>query len=214
MSGKPTFWSKIDVLSAAVGASVSLLAVFVSVGIAVWQIRETRIATATQLHEMRDEAKIQHLVDESEKFDTGPLLASRKALAAKRINTEKHTLRPLDLGDAPDEMWDLLNECDHVGLLTRRGYLDIADVWSEMGYWLFNIYADAETVVESDRKDDPSSMKNCSWLIEQRQPIEKQESRGAQLNLSRDSIYQLYVGEIDAESEEALPRGPKVRERR
>ena len=57
-----------------------------------------------------------------------------------------------------------------------------------MGYWLFNIQADAAQVVASDAKDDPSSMENCTWLIEQMRPLEKERSRGSQLNLSRDFL--------------------------
>jgi len=107
--------------------------------------------------------------------------------------------------DSPSEMWDLLNECDHLGLLAQRGYLDAHDVWSDLGFWLFYIYADAKPVIEADRKDDPeqdrrgnpASMTSCSWLIEQMKPFELKEDNGVDLNLSSDDIYNFYLSEID-----------------
>jgi hypothetical protein len=39
---------------------------------------------------------------------------------------------------------------------------------------------DAQPIVETDRKDYPASMENCSWLIEQMRPIEfKKDARFA-----------------------------------
>jgi hypothetical protein len=191
-------WDRIAIYSAAVGALGTLIAVGVSIRIANGLIRE-----------MRDEAKIQHLVEESSQFDQGPLFVSRKALAAKRIDRKNEVLRPLDVDDPPDEMYDVLNACDHVGLLTKRGYLDVADVWSEMGYWLFYVYADAQPMVEADRKTDPASMANCSWLIGQMRPIEIKNNGGVQLHPSPDNLYQFYAGEVDAEPGKPPARGPR-----
>ncbi|MGA1984482.1 MAG: hypothetical protein ABSG84_18695 [Acidobacteriaceae bacterium] len=197
MNHNPSVWDRIAIYSAAVGAVGTLIAVVVSIWLASGQLRE-----------MRDEVKIQHLIEESNKFDQEPLLTSRKNLAKKRIDQRKEVLLPLDPDDAPTEMWDILNECDEVGLLSKRGYLDVADVWSQMGYWLFDVYADAEPVVESDRKGsptsrpNPASMENCSWLIEQMRPIEAARNRGSDLNPSKVDLYKFYVSEMDTESVE------------
>jgi hypothetical protein len=107
-------------------------------------------------------------------------------------------LRPLDKDNPPTEMWDVLNECDHLGLLTKRGYLDVSDVWSEMAYWLFDIYADAQPVIEADRKDYPASMVNCSWLIDQIRPIEVRDDAGAQANPTQSDIYDFYDDVLDS----------------
>ena len=49
--------------------------------------------------------KMQHLVEESNTFGTGPLLAKPEVFAKKRINRKTESLRPLDPDNAPDEMW-------------------------------------------------------------------------------------------------------------
>jgi hypothetical protein len=141
------------------------------------------------------------LVEEETRFDQESLLKSRKGLAAKRIDTVHETLRHLDIEYPPSEMWDVLNFCDHVGLLTRRGYLDVRDVWSDLGYWLFNIYEDARPVIDADVKTNPASMKECSWLIEAMRPIEIKEDGGVQDHPSQDALYDFYNSERDAEPE-------------
>jgi hypothetical protein len=117
----------------AVGSMGTLLAIIVTVCVAERQLTEQRNEVKIQLAEPRGEAKIQHLVEESSRFDQGPLLASRRSLAAKRLDKTHKTLRPLDLNNEPEERWDVLNACDHIGLLTKRDYLDVTDVWNEMG---------------------------------------------------------------------------------
>jgi hypothetical protein len=76
--------------------------------------------------------------------------------------------------------------------------LDVEDVWSELGYWLFNIYADARPVIDADMKDNPASMKECSWLIEAMRPIEAKEDAGAQDHPSQNALYSFYDSERDA----------------
>ncbi len=83
-----------------------------------------------------------------------------------------------------------------------------------MGYWLFNIYADAEPVIESDRKGDPTSdrkgdpasMTNCSWLIEQMRPLEVKNDNGTDLNLKPDDLYDFYNSELAAKPGELATR--------
>jgi hypothetical protein len=186
-SKNPNIWDRVVAVSTALGVLVTLLAVAVSIYL-----------MRLQIIELRDEAKIQRLVEESRRFDEPPLLTSVQALAEKRMDPTHKMLRPLDKDNPPTEMWDVLNECDHLGLLTKRGYLDVSDVWSEMAYWLFDIYADAQPVIEADRKDYPASMVNCSWLIDQIRPIEVRDDAGAQANPTQSDIYDFYDDVLDS----------------
>jgi hypothetical protein len=115
------------------------------------------------------------------------------------MDTVHKTLRPLTYENSPAELWDVLGYCDHVGLLTRRGYLEVRDVWSEFGPWFFNYYADGLKVIEEDRKASPASMKECTWLIETMRPIEVQEDRGKDANPTSGDIYEFYDSERAAE---------------
>jgi hypothetical protein len=106
-------------------------------------------------------------------------------------------------------MFEVLNACDEVGLLTKRGFLDVNDVWNQFGYWFFYLYADSKPAIDSDRKEDPASMANCSWLIEEMRPIEMKDGGGANLDPSQDSLYGFYANDFEAEPGRLPSRGPR-----
>lgn len=204
--GKSNLWERILAISTAVGALGSLVAILIAVYLANGQIKEGRATAEAQLKETRDEAKVQHLVDEVVRFDQPPLALSRVALAKQRLDEKNKSVRPLDAENPPAEMWDVLNECDQVGLLTRRGYLDIEDVYNELGYYLLNFYADAEPAVLADRKEYPNSENQCTWLIEQMKPLEIKYDAGRNLRLSKEDLYWFYEEELHTKVGQSLPR--------
>jgi len=200
-------WERILAISTAVAALGSLAAVLIAVILANVQIKEARASAEAQLKETRDEAKVQHLVDEVVRFDQAPLALSRVALARQRLDEAHKTVRPLDAENPPTEMWDVLNACDHMGYLTRRGYLDVRDVYDELGYWLLNFYADAEPAVLADRKEYPNSESDCTWLIEQMKPLEMKYDAGRNLRLSKEDLYWFYEEELRTQVGQPLRRG-------
>lgn len=217
MSEKPDFlegrkanpWERVLAISTAVGAVGALLAILVAVFLADGQIKEGRASAEAQLKEVRDEAKVQHLVDEVVRFDQAPLALSRVALAKQRVDEEHQVVRPLDAENPPAEMWDVLNACNRVGFLTRRGYLDTEDVFNELGYWLLNFYADAEPAVLADRKEYPNSENECTWLIEQIKPLEIKYDAGRNLRLSKQDLYWFYEEELHTQVGKPLPRSAR-----
>ena len=206
--GKGNPWERVLAISTAVAAVGTLLAILVTVFLADGQIKEGRRAAEAQLKETRDLAKVQHLVDEANRFDQPPLALSRVALAKKRVDEKNKTVLPLDAENPPTEMWDVLNECDQIGLLTRRGYLDLEDVYNELGYYLLNFYADAEPAVLADRKEYPTSEKDCTWLIEQLKPLEIKYDAGRNLRLSEEDLYWFYEEELRTKVGQSVPRRP------
>jgi hypothetical protein len=217
MSGQDDFlegrkanpWERILAISTAVGALGSLIAILIAVVLANVQIKEGRAGAEAQLKETRDEAKVQHLVDEAVRFNQPPLALSRVALAKKRVDEKTRTVLPLDAENPPTEMWDVLNECDQVGILTRRGYLDIQDVYDELGYWLLNFYADAEPAVLADRKEYPTSERDCTWLIEQLKPLEIKYDDGRNLRLTKEDLYWFYEEELHTQVGQPLRRSSR-----
>lgn len=202
-------WERVLAISTAAGALGSLVAVLIAVVLANVQIKEARAALEAQLKEIRDEAKIQHLVDETVRFNQPPLALSRVGLAKQRVDERDKTVLPLDPENPPSEMWDVLNECDQVGILTRRGYLNAGDVYDELGYWLLNFYADAEPAVLADRKEYPTSERNCTWLIEQLRPLEIKYDAGRNLRLTKVDLYWFYEEELRTKVGQPLPRSSR-----
>jgi hypothetical protein len=142
-------------------------------------------------------------------FESPSFTAKRKALATQRVDKEHERLKALDTDDAPLEMYDALDFCVDLGLLTEHGALNSRDVWSEFSYWLYPMYQDALPLIDAERKKSPASYVECSRLMEMIEPIEKKEDAGSQLHQSEQDIYGYYMGEIDTQPGEPTHRGKK-----
>lgn len=160
-----------------------------------------------QIHELSEEARIQHLFERVREFDSPSLTSARKSLAFKRIDKDHARLRPLDLNDPPSEFYDQLNFCDDLGLLTERGALNRHDVWSEFSYWIFPIYADARPLIDAEQKDSPAVFRECSNLVESIRSIEIREDASADDHPSEDDIYSYYSNEVEDQSGQSTRKG-------
>ncbi len=105
-------------------------------------------------------------------------------------------MKKLDVNDAPAEMFDELNFCNHLGILTRHGALSAYDVWGEFSYWLLPLHADAQTLIKADQKDAPASWMNCDYVVEEVRKVDAQEDAGKQLNQQGKDIASFYFGEL------------------
>lgn len=125
-------WNAVNGVSSVAVAVVAILAL---------------IFTGVQIHAYREETKVQHLMELVREFEAQRFAGIRRSLASQRIDTKLNRLKKLDPDNPPGEMLDELNFCVDVGLLTSRGALNVHDVWSEFGYWLFPVYYDSRPVI-------------------------------------------------------------------
>ncbi len=138
---------------------VGAAATFVIACTGVWAL----IYAHLQLKQARESEKVRHLVDFVEQFESEPMALYRRTVAEKRI---RGTV-------CPPEAQKILDFFEIVGLLVRRGYLDVDDVWSSFGYWMFNIYADFRNDIEQIQRDDESYYRDSCDLLEKLREIEK-----------------------------------------
>lgn len=115
-----------------------------------------------QLKNSRDTEKVKHLVEFNREFDSEPISVWRKSLAQQRLNGVAF----------PDEALRLIDFFETIGLLVRRGYLDVDDVWNTFSYWIFNIYADFRDDIEQIRRDDDNYYSDFCDLLERLSDIE------------------------------------------
>lgn len=118
-----------------------------------------------QLRQARESAKIQHLLGLITQFENDPLVGIRKTLAEKRLK---------DVPE-PQQMDNILNFFETVGLLVRKNYLDLHDVWSSFSYWMFNMYADFREYIDQEQKNDPTYYSDFSTLVERLRTVERKE---------------------------------------
>ncbi len=160
------------------------------------------IYTHSQLRQNRELARIQHLRDLVREFDLAPMSDRRRELADLRLDKER--LLSLDDDNPPQCLYEVLDFFEHIGLLVKRGHLDRNDVWDTFSYWMFNIFADARSLIEQERKDDPTVYSNFVELIEQIRKIEK--AKGGKTDIpSKDDIEGFYAYEKDRQPGAPLP---------
>jgi hypothetical protein len=84
--------------------------------------------------------------------------------------------------------------------------LDDDDVWSEFGYWMFSLWADAKPLVDRVQKDDPAVHGNLSDLMERLRKIDLKEHDGKLSHPSADDIRDFYQGEVELPPDMPTPR--------
>lgn len=150
-----------------------------------------------QLAENRESDKVQHLVRFIERFEDQPMASCRKAVAEKKIKGTSY----------PPEAENILNFFETIGLLVRRGYLDISDVWNSFGYWMFNVYADFREEIEQEQRADRSYYEDFCTLIDGLRKIEV-EKGGSDDHPSKEEIQDFW-----REESKTIPGAP-VRRRK
>jgi hypothetical protein len=182
-------WEAVTAVSTALAAVISALVLIVGVFALKY--------TARQIEDFRKEAQAQHLIEKAQEFDSPRYKAIRRALAEKRLDPSENKLKKLDVEDAPEGMFDELNFCNDMGVLTRHGALSAYDVWADFSYWLLPLHADAEPLIKHDQKDAPASWSNCDYLVEEVRKVDAQEDAGKQLDQKEDDIVGFYQSELE-----------------
>ena len=150
-----------------------------------------------QLRQAHESDRVQHLVRFIEQFESEPLANYRKVTAEKRVRGISY----------PTEAQNILNFFETIGLLVRREYLDVDDVWSSFAYWMFNVYADFREDIEQEQRDDPSYYQDFCALIERLRKVEIEEG-GRDDHPSKEEILDFWRDEAK------LAAGAPVRKRK
>jgi hypothetical protein len=105
------------------------------------------------------------------------MVTYRRLVAEKRLKGTEY----------PDEVQHILDFFETIGLLVRRGYLDLDDVWNALSYWMLYAYADFRDDIEQEQRDDRTYYTDFCSLIQNLQEIEKREG-GTEGHPSKDEI--------------------------
>jgi hypothetical protein len=172
-------------------AAAFLTAVIAGTG--VWALVYAR----GQLRQARESECIQHLLRFIEQFEQAPMADYRRRVAEQRVKGTAY----------PTEAQEILNFFETIGLLVRRGYLDIEDVWSSFSYWMFNVYADFRNDIEQEQRDDECYYQDFCSLIEELRRVER-DAGGQDDRPSQQEILEFWSDELRTR------RGTPVRKRR
>ena len=153
------------------------------------------VFTRNQLMTMRSTAQVEHLLHLISQFESEPLISTRRSVAINRGS--QSTVSP--------SAYRLLDFFEIVGMLVRRKYLDDTDVWDSFGYWVFNLCADCDALLQSERESDPNMYRNVVFL---RSAMEKVETRmkGKSAKPTPEDIQTFWSEEADVKSGLPIPK--------
>ncbi len=103
-----------------------------------------------QLRHEREYRSVVNLEKQLGYFQTEAFTAARRRLAKDRLTEDCKELRAWEIDDAPVSAFEVLDFYEHVGLLVKKGHLDVYDVWHTFYEWAQPVYVDMQPLIESE----------------------------------------------------------------
>ena len=101
-----------------------------------------------QLKHERQYRSVDNLEKQLTFFLGEAFVGSRRRLAEAR--TREDALLPLILDDPPLVAFEVLDFYDHLGLLLKKGHLEVYDVWHTFYEWAQPVYVDLQPLIEGE----------------------------------------------------------------
>lgn len=102
-----------------------------------------------QLKHEREYRSVANLEKQLGFFQSENFTASRRRLAADRLGEDGVSLRSWELEEPPVSVFEVLDFYEHVGLLVKKGHLEIYDVWHTFYEWAQPVYVDMQQLIEN-----------------------------------------------------------------
>jgi hypothetical protein len=103
---------------------------------------------ALQLRQEREYRSVANLEKQLDVFHGEAFRAARKRLAVERLVDDQ--LADLDRESPPASGLEVLDFYDHVGLLVKKGHLEVYDVWHTFYEWAQPVYNDLKPLIEEE----------------------------------------------------------------
>lgn len=109
---------------------------------------------ALQLRHERDYRSVTNLEKQLSFFLGEGFANARRRLAEARVGD--NGLLPWSLDEPPVVAFEVLDFYEHLGLLVKKGHLDVYDVWHTFYEWAQPVYVDLQPIIENP--DSPYSV--------------------------------------------------------
>ena len=102
-----------------------------------------------QLRHEREYRSVNNLEKQLSFFLGDSFVAARRRLAQARVSEDG--LVPWSLDEPPVVAFEVLDFYEHLGLLVKKGHLDVYDVWHTFYEWAQPVYADQRSLIEDTK---------------------------------------------------------------
>ncbi len=125
-----------------------------------------------QLKHERQYRSVANLEKQLGFFQSEGFVATRRRLALDRLSEDGQSLRTWELEEPPVSAFEVLDFYEHVGLLVRKGHLDVDDVWHTFYEWAQPVYVDLQSVIESEESAYSDHYSHLRALMRQMDDIQ------------------------------------------
>jgi hypothetical protein len=103
---------------------------------------------ALQLRHERDYRSVANLEKQLDFFQSPVFVAARRKLAVDRMDGDM--LRQWHIDEPPVSVFEVLDFYEHLGLLVKKGHVQIYDVWHTFYEWAQPVYSDLKPMIEDE----------------------------------------------------------------
>ena len=125
-----------------------------------------------QLKHERQYRSVANLEKQLGFFQSETFTKARRRLAADRLSEDGQSLQEWERDDPPVSVFEVLDFYEHVGLLVKKGHLDVYDVWHTFYEWAQPVYVDMQQLIESDESAYADHYSDLRKLMRQMDDIQ------------------------------------------
>jgi len=135
---------------------------------------------ALQLKQEREYRSVANLEKQLTAFQAESFVAARKRLARDRM--ANGGLVAVDKDTPPASALEVLDFYDHIGLLVKKGHLEVYDVWHTFYEWAQPVYIDLRPLVEDEDSPFIDHYLDLKRLMRQMDELQLARMHGKQAN--------------------------------
>lgn len=133
-----------------------------------------------QLANERKYRSVSNLEKQLSFFLSAPFALARTQLAQDRVNAAG--LVALDIHEPPVSAFEVLDFYEHLGLLVKKGHLDLYDVWHTFYEWAQPVYSDLRPIIENEESSYCEQYSDLRKLVRQMDDIQLERMHAKNAN--------------------------------
>lgn len=170
---------------------------------------------ALQLRHEREYRAVNNLEKQLSFFLSDSFVAARRRLAKGRVS--ENGLIPWSVDDPPIVAFEVLDFYEHLGLLVKKGHLDVYDVWHTFYEWAQPVYVDLQPLIESEKSPYAVQYSDLRKLLRAMDEIQIERMHAKRASLAGlwtpERILDYYRYELEVSEGRAQPMSRRARRR-
>ena len=140
-----------------------------------------------QLRHEREYRAVTNLEKQLSFFLSDPFVAARRRLAEAR--TDGRELCSWSVEDPPIAAFEVLDFYEHLGLLVKKGHLDVYDVWHTFYEWAQPVYVDLQALIEGEESGFSDQYSDLRKLLRKMDDIQLKRMHAQNSNANHWALW-------------------------